>query len=178
MRLAGGMKPKTTKRVPSPTDLGLVDGLLTFLGQRAAGALDLGMVMLLEPPPERYDRYVSEHIAAPMRAAALVLRLSVAGVVPAPSLTPFDAISVDTEKFLGALGDLRGYATQSADQLNAVVDRLGKSFHRLRDSFLDVGERLGFEPTLSTDAAPERDAFYEQILDRLYSDLLAERGPG
>jgi hypothetical protein len=148
------------------------------MAQRMAGALDLGMVMLLEPPPDRYARYIADHVAAPMRAAALVLQISVVRAVPVPARTPFDSIVVETEVFLAALSDLGQFVTLPADQLRAAVDRLGTSFSRLRDSFLDVGERLGFEPTLAEEATPERDAFYEQILDRLYSDLSAERGAG
>ena len=145
----------------------------------ADGALDLGLVLLQEPTPERYERFVAEHVAAPLRAAALVLRLAVGEAVPAPALTPFETIQVETEAFVGALADLSGFQSLPEARLREAVDGLSASFRRLRDAALDVAERLGFEPTIgapvgSTGAAGEGDV-YEAILNRLHEDLLAEK---
>ena len=172
------MEPNTTKRAASPTELVLVDSLLTFTYRRMAGALDLGLVMLQEAPIGRYAQYVADHIAAPMRAAALLLRVTMAEAVPAPALSPLEAIAVDTEIFVGALTDFARVAELSDTELRALADKLGQSFRRLRNSLLDVAERLAFQPTMLTTATPEREAFYENILDRLYADLSSDGGAG
>jgi hypothetical protein len=163
-------RAKTKRRAPSPTELVLVDGLLTFLSRRMAGALDLGIVLMLEPPPERYTLFVSEHVAGPMRAAAIVLRLAVAEVVPEPARTPFEAITVDTEAFVSAVGRLSDYASMSELELKSVVDHLTGSYRRLRDSFLDVAERLDFEPGIASDTGLSEAETHDQILAGLYDD--------
>jgi hypothetical protein len=143
-----------------------------------AGALDLGMVLLLEPPAERYTQFVVEHAAGPMRAAAIVLRLAVAEVVPEPARTPFEAITVDTEAFVSALGQLADFAGMPEPELKSVVERLTRSYRRLRESFLDVAERLGFEPTIASDTGQAAAEAHDEILASLYDDLLAERRGG
>jgi len=153
----------------------LIDALLVMLWRRMMGALDLGLVLLLEPAPDRYARYVAEHVAEPMRAAQRVLRLAVAEGVPEPARTPFEAIEVDAETFVAALGELAAFRTAGEADVRGAVGRLAHSFRRLRSSFLDVAERLGFEPTIDSDATPERERFYEDILNGLAADLLAEQ---
>jgi len=169
-------RAKTKRRAPSPTELVLVDGLLTFLSRRMAGALGLGLVMLLEPPADRYTAFVAEHVAGPMRAAAIVLRLAVAEAVPEPARTPFDAITLDTEAFVSALGRLGDFTKLSESQLKEVVERLEKSYRRLRESFLDVAERLAFEPSIASDTSLAEIGTQDQLFAGLYDDLRAERG--
>jgi len=173
------MTRETTKRhAPSPTELVLVDGLLTFLSRRMAGSLDLGLVLLLESPNGRYAGFIAEHVAGPMRAAAVVLRLAVAEAVPEPARTPFNAITVDIEAFVSALGRLGDFADMSEPELKDVVQRLAKAYRRLRESFLDVAERLGFEPAIASDPGVAAADIRDQIVTGLYDDLLAERGGG
>jgi hypothetical protein len=164
------------RRAPSPAELALVDGLLTMLTRRMAGALDLGLVLLMEPPAERFSQFVDEHVAAPMRAAALVLRLAMAECVPEPALTPFQAVVVDTETFVGALGELPGFQSLTDAELESATRRLGLAFDRLRDSFLDIAERLGFEPSIARDFPAGRWESIGQVIRRLPGDLRAERG--
>jgi hypothetical protein len=154
----------------------LVDALLTMLSRRISGAIDLGLVMLMEPQQERYSGYVEDHVAAPMRAAALVLRLAAAETLAEPATTPFQSIVLQTEAFVAALEDLRRFRSEPESEVEATVDRLRASFHRLRDSLLDVAERVGFRPTMLADTTPEREAFYEGILAGLTADLIGERG--
>jgi hypothetical protein len=162
----------------APTELVLVDGLLTTLSRRLAGGLDLGPVLLMEPPAERYTRFIDEHVAAPMRAASLVLRLAVAECVPEPALTPFQALVVDTEMFLGALVELAGFRSLSGPELEAATGRLATAHRRLTDSFLDIAERLGFEPSIAGQFPAERRASARQVIYRLAADLAAEAGRG
>jgi len=170
------MKSKQKRRAPTPAELVLVDALFTVLDRRMRGALDLGLVLLLEGPPAKYLAYVSPHVAAPMRAAALLLRLQVAEFAAAPALTSFEAINTETEKFASALADLAPFASLADEPLRAVVDRLAASFRRIRDTLLDVAERLCFEPTIAAGEPADRDATYHDIFDRLHADLSAERG--
>jgi hypothetical protein len=172
------MASEQTRRAPSPSDFVLIDALLTMLSRRISGALDLGLVMLMEPPPERYSGYIEDHVAAPMRAAALVLRLAAAEALAEPATTPFQSIVVQTEAFVAALEDLRRFRSESETEVEATVDRLRAAFRRLRDCLLDVAERVGFRPTMASDTTPEREAFYEEILEGLHADLMAERGAG
>jgi len=166
---------RTERRAPTPTEMVLVDGVLTMLFRRMRGALDLGLALLLEATAERYEAFVSDHVAAPMRAGALVLRLAVAEAVTEPALSPFVAIQADTEAFVAAPGELATFRSVPRAQLEDTAARLGTAYHRLRDSFLDVAERLGFEPAIARDATPDRDALYAIILDRLHGDLTTER---
>ena len=147
-----------------------------MLCRRMAGALDLGMVLLLEPSTDRYQRFVKDHVAAPMRAAALVLRLSVAECVAEPASTPFAAIEADTEAFVAALADLSDYQSLSEGDLDAVARRLAGSVRRLTDSFRDVAERLCFEPGINREFAPERQERFGKSIADLPGVLAGERG--
>jgi hypothetical protein len=169
------MTSPTKRRAPSATELVLVDGLLTVLYRRMTAALDLGLVLLLEPSTEKYEAFLSEHVAAPMRAAGLVLRLVVAEAFAAPARTPFEVIQVETEKFVGALAGLSGFASVPEAVLEDAVGGVAGSARRLREALLDVAERLGIEPAIAAGATPDREEFYQEILHRLYADLLAER---
>jgi hypothetical protein len=147
-----------------------------MLSRRMAGALDLGLVLLMEPPAERYTRFITDHVAAPMRAASLVLRQAVAECVPEPALTPFQAIVVDTEAFLGALAELAAFASLSEVELDSISTRLRLSHQRLTDSFLDIGERMCFEPTLAREFGPERLALIRLAIDGLPAALAPGHG--
>ena len=170
------MTSRIDRRLPTPTELVLVDGLLTMLSRRMAGALDLGLVLLMEPPAERYTRFINDHVAAPMRAASLVLRLAVAECVPEPALTPFQAVVVNTEAFLGALAELAAYPSLSRADLESISTRLGLAHQRLTDSFLDIGERMCFEPTLAREFGPQRKASIRLAIDGLPTALAAGDG--
>jgi hypothetical protein len=170
------MKTKQKRRAPTPAELVLVDALLTVIDRRMRGALDLGLVLLLEAPAAKYLAYVTDHVAAPMRAAALLLRLQVAEVAESPALTPFEAIATETEKFALAMAELAGFASLTGEQLRAAVDKLAASFRRISDTLLDVAERLCFEPAVAAEAPADRDGMYHDILDRLHADLEVERG--
>jgi hypothetical protein len=145
----------------------MVDGLLTMLTRRMAGALDFGLVLLMEPEPEKFARFVNDHVAAPMRAASLVLRLAVAECVPEPAITPFQAVVVDTEMFLGALEELAGFPSLAEADLEAVTSRLATAHQRLIDSFLDIAERMCFEPTIAREFGPERMASMRLAIESL-----------
>jgi hypothetical protein len=92
------MSSDRKRRGPKPVELVLIDALLMVLARRMRGALDLGLVVLLEAPAAKYLAYVSDHVAAPMRAAALLLRLPVPDVAEAPALTPFETINAETDQ--------------------------------------------------------------------------------
>ena len=169
------MIPKQERRAPSPTEVVLLDGLLTTLYRRMAGALDLGLVLLLEPPREQYTRFLQDHVAAPMRAAALVLRLSMAECVPEPTLSAFQAVEADTARFIGCLEELSEYGSLSDERLRAVAGGLAAAHGKLTDTFLDIAERLCFEPGLGGQfGAERREALRQAILD-LPAALSAER---
>jgi hypothetical protein len=170
------MTSKSRRRHPTAADLVLVDATLSLLFRRAKAGLDLGLVLLLESPRDRYPNYVVEHIAKPMRAAALVLRVVVAEFVSEPALGPFESIEVETEAFVRSLGELENFSSLGADQLRESVERLGTAFRRLRDSFIDIAERLEFEPSMLADPPVGGALDYDAILRQLYDDLTAERG--
>ena len=171
------MSPTHARRAPSPSELVLIDSLLSFLSRRVQGALDLGLVLLVDDPPPRprYRSFLSEHVAVPMQAAALMLRLAVAEVVPEPSLTALAAVSEQAAKFAAALTELADFDTLAGAELATVVDRLTAARRRLRESMLDVGERLCFEPTILVGTSAERERFGDDVLARLCDDLLQER---
>jgi hypothetical protein len=171
------MTSKMARRVPSPVELVLVDSLLTMLSRRMLGALDLGLVLLMEPRADRYTAFVTEHVARPMRAAALVLQLAVAEWDAEPATTPFEAVVVDTEAFVGALTDLAAYRTLDEASLKAVAGRLKTSLGRLVDSFLDIAERYCFEPSLAGLLGPARREELRQAIEDLPTTLAAEK-PG
>lgn len=164
-----------TSRDPSPAQLVLVDALLMMLSRRMRGALDLGLTLLLEPPRTRYESFVGEHVAAPMRAAALVLRLSVAEFTPQPATTVFEAMSADTEGFVATLAALGRFDAMPDDELVALTLDLEKYFRRLNDSILDVAARLNFHPSAAGHAEQGGDAVHEAFVERLYADLVATR---
>jgi hypothetical protein len=146
-----------------------------MLTRRMRGALDLGLVLLPEEPVEGYTRFVNDHVAAPMRAAALLLRLSVAECVREPALTPFEAIEVDTEAFVSALAELSGFRSVAEEELRAVCGRLAVAFRRLTDSFLDIAERLCFEPSFAAELGAQRRVAIEQAIRDLPTELFAGR---
>jgi hypothetical protein len=47
---------------------------------------------------------------------------------------------------------------------------------RLRDSFLDIAERLGFEPSIAREFPAGRWESIDHVIGRLRGDLRAERG--
>ena len=165
------------RHTPSSTDLVVIDGLMLMFVRRVYGALDLGLTLLLDSPRDKYPQFVAEHVARPMRALSEVLRLAVREAVAEPASSPFEAIAVDTERFLGAMLELADFGVAPASDVEAAAARLGEALRRLDDSVRDVGERLCFEPAAAGLMAA-RQARCQEIVEHLPADLAAERSAG
>lgn len=164
------------RHTPSTTDLVLIDALLTMFAKRMYGALDLGLTLLLESAREPYRQFVAEHVAPPMRALSTVLRLAVREAVAEPATSPFEALAVDVEAFVGALLELASFDELPQAAVEAAAGRLGTAVRRLDDTVRDIGERLCFEPAIVRELTAERRAKYVELVGQLPADLVAERG--
>ena len=159
---------------PSTSHLVIVDGLLTMLARRTYGALDLGLVLLLESPADQYAQFVAARVIAPMRALATVLVLAVAEAQAEVATSPFDALVLDTERFAGALEDLGRWRSAAPGAVRDAVGRLAAATRRIIDTLLDIGERLCFEPAMVREFPRER---HESAMRRI-AELPAELGAG
>ena len=158
-------------RSPSSCQLVVVDGLLSMLARRMYGALDLGLVLLLESPREGFPRFIAAHVASPMRALSAVLVLAVAEAQDVVATSPFEALIGDTERFLGALDELGQWQSLTPEAIRKEVELLHRSAGRINDTILDIGERLCFEPSTAKDFGPHRHESALAVIDSLPASL-------
>jgi hypothetical protein len=155
----------------------VVDWLLSSLARRLYASLDLGLLTLLEAPPDQYELFVDRHLADPVRGLTYVLGLAVAER-PAPPPEPLRGVVTWSERFVGAAHGLADFRAMRPDELRRAAGEFGQAWLELRQCLEDLAAALGVEPAFTRALGDDRERGYRDRVRRLFDDLEAERtGP-
>jgi hypothetical protein len=156
-------------------DTVLVEKLLSLVAQGLYGAVEMGTLSLFWGPNGPEPRaFIEANYAHPARCLVGVLRLAFR---PRPQVerAAVEAVGSTSERFFTSLFHLVGFRQMPLDELRATVDVLRQSVQDLRSDIGRLGAVAGCQVTYLHKMTGEREAYYIQILDHLYDNLLKER---